>query len=418
MKRIIIHSQNGLSPLMKKAAEDAAREFLEMFPEYKNSFTIEHRDDEHLTHKKISQAEYDALPDDNYKKLFVKTADGHWLVPYESMEWFVSQATEGPADKKIDADKLTRLRSDYLKEQNSSDIVINLVKEKFRTDTPKETLYGLTIGNCFSISAEACADEDLFKAIFIHESGHIFNATHSGRANIIEDAKKGVHCKNPSDPLCLMGDDNYDLLAQEYKQRRSLGKSPFCNDCIAAIRECMANMPDLTKEVITEEFSLSLPVEPHNDKEWKRDLRAFYQSVAQRDGFTYKEDRQAENYLAKVVRTDGSSLSIEANNEYHVALGATDKDGAEDTPSLKDMKDLVKYAQSKNSGMSFGKDNNPEFNARLMIACLEAKPSPLKMRNNPKVDDVFLNKLSLETRNHLKRALGTRQNVPIPYRGR
>ena len=215
-----------------------------------------------------------------------------------------------------------------------------------------------------------------------------------------------------------MGDDNYEQLAREYKQRKLNDKPPFCNDCIAAIRDCMSRMSDLTKEVVLQEFIQTLEPEPHNDNEWKHGLREFYQAVAQRDGSTYKEDRKSSNYMAKIVRTDGSSLSIEANNEYHVALGASDKNDVPDVPSLEDMRDLVKYAQSKNSGMTFGKDNEPEFNARLMIACLEAKPQPLKMRNQPKIDEAFLSKLSAETRRHLKIVLAPQTRAPLPYRGR
>lgn len=378
MKKIVIYIQKGVNPIQKLWAKEATQDFLGMFPEYQNSFKIEFTEDD--------------------------------------IEQLVVQATD-PKSGKIDASKLTEAQNNKLEAANSTDIAINLVKGTFVTEEDGEILYGLTIGNSFSISGASSSDEDLFKAIFVHEMGHIFNATTKERSNTKEDKEKGVHCTNP---LCLMGDDHYDLLAQEYKQRKKNGNPPFCNDCIAAIRRYLEQLPDLKKEIILEEFIQTLLPEPHNDNEWKRDLRAFYQSVAQRDGFTYKEDRKSSNYMAKIVRTDGSSLSIEANNEYHVALGANDDKGASDIPSLKDMRDLVKYTQSKNSGMAFGKDNEPEFNARLMIACLEAKPEPLKMRNQPKIDEAFLGKLKPETKRHLKILLNSQnqQNIPTPARSR
>lgn len=376
MKKIVIYTQNSVSPVQKFWAKEAAQEFVSMFPEYKNSFEIEFKDGD--------------------------------------IEQFVTQSLD-PKTRKVNATTLTNLQNDKLIVLNSADIFVNLIKGSFSKDEAGKILYGLTIGNSFSISGETCSDEDLFKAIFIHEMGHVFKATYQGRANIVHSDVKGDHCTNH---LCIMGDDNYDLLAQEYKQRKLNDKPPFCNDCIAAIRDCMSRMPDLTKEVVLQEFIQTLEPEPHNDNEWKRGLREFYQAVAQRDGSTYKEDRKSSNYMAKIVRTDGSSLSIEANNEYHVALGANDKNNVPDVPSLEDMRDLVKYAQSKDSGMAFGKDNEPEFNARLMIACLEAKPQPLKMRNQPKIDEAFLSKLSAETRRHLKIVSAPQTRAPLPYRGR
>ena len=181
------------------------------------------------------------------------------------------------------------------------------------------------------------------------------------------------------------------------------------NRCVTI---CLICRPELTREVHVEHFRGSLPVLPHNNDNWKNDYRTFYQGVAQRDGDTYVESPDSANYLARIKRTDGSTLEIEANNEYNVALGATNTSDGTDIPSLKDMRDLVKLAQSKNSGMDFAADNDPEFNARLLIACLEAHPQPLKMRNQPEVTPEFLAQLKPETKRQLLFAM----NPPQPQR--
>ena len=417
MKKIVIYAQNGVSPLHKKWANEAAQEFVAMFPEYKNSFRIEQKDDAHACNKEISQDEYDRLPDSEHKRKFIKTASGTWLVPYESMTWFVAQASRGLPRGVVDANKMTEAQVKYLEQNNSNDVFISIVKGKFKVANADEILYGLTTDNkTITLSAASCAEEYLFKTIFIHELGHVFKATHEGRTHITQDPNKGTHCTNAS---CIMGDDDYDGLAIEYQNRKMRRQPPFCDECIAAIRDCMSHMPELVKEVQPEqrtpqpadEFVETLPVLPHNNPSWKKDLRLFYKQVAEDRHYEYKENRQSQNYLAKLKRPDGSYLDIEANNEYHVALGATDSYGNDDIPSLNDMRDLVKYAQSKNSNMNFGQNNEPEFNARLMIACLEAHCA---MTNQPPITPEFLAQLDTQTKQQLQNALHPQpQRTPV-----
>lgn len=399
MKKIVIHSQDGINPQVKLWAREAAQEFLDMFPEYKNSFQIAFRDDEQSLHKEITQAEYDALPDSHYKRQFIKTTEGTWLVPYESMAWFLAQAKKpnprGGPDK-IDVSNLMALQKARIEQKANDEVVVSLVKGEF-----KQSCYGYAFEKFGSVlSVDACREKEFFKTIFIHELGHVFRATHEHRGHIIK--QKGFHCTNH---LCIMGAGNYEQLRDERLRRKALGHPPFCDECIASMREYMEQMPELTKEIQVEQFYRNLPELPHNNDEWKREFRTFYQNVANRDGDIYSEDDTAHNYIARIKRSNGTSLEIEANNEYNVAIGAKDTNGRDEMPSIKDMKDLVKLAQSKNSGMNFGKDNEPEFNARLLIACLEATPQPLEMRNQPEITSEFLTQLQPETRRHLQSAL-------------
>lgn len=408
MKKIVIASQDGTPPQFKKWAKDAVVEFLAVFPEYKNSFGIVFRDDAHATHKKISQAEYDRLPDDGQKLLFVKDDDGNWLVPYESMAWYLAQAKKANLRRgsdTVDLSVLNALNGAYIGEKAPDEIICNLIGDRFSANCYGYGAQGRMMA--ISTSNPACQDEEFFKTIMMHELGHIFRATHIDREHTVYDPVAGDHCTNSD---CIMGDRDYERLSQERLARKARGNPPFCNECIAAMREYMENMPELTKEVEVQhifqperpEFVAQLPELPHNDDSWKDGIRAFYRNVSAREGSVYKEAEDKINYLAKLERLDGSVLEIEANNEYNVALGAKNKDGQDEVPSLQDMRDLVKLAQSKNSGMNFAEGNEPEFDGRLLIACLEAKPQPLDMKNKPELTPEFLAQLTPATKQKLQ----------------
>lgn len=404
MKKIAIAIQNNVDSNYKKWAKEATDEFLQMFPEYKNSFSIEIRDDANINDKEISQAQYDALPNDSYKQKFIKSTNGKWLVPYKSLEWTLAQAKKTSTQNtpnRVDVRKVMSLQADRIENQAQDEIVVSLVKGQFNP-----YCYGYAYEKYGSVLAvDACRDEEFFKTIFIHELGHVFRATSKDRDNTVEI--NGSHCTNN---LCIMGASNYDKLTEERVERKNRGQPPFCDECISSMREYMENMPELVKELQSEQFNQHLPVLPHNNDNWKNSYREFYRNVAERDGNKYLEDNKSKNYIARIKKNDGSTLEIEANNEYHVALGAKDCNGDDDIPSLDDMRDLVKLAQSKKSGMNFGKDNDAEFNGRLLIACLEAKPKPLDMSNKPIVNHEFLEQLRPETRRHLRNILNSQQN--------
>lgn len=415
MKKIVIATPNGINPKFKKWAKDATAEFLSLFPEYKNSFSIEFRDDANAPQKEISQAEYDRLPDDNHKLQFVKTANGTWLVPYESMEWFIEQATKPNRRQGIDAvdvSILAGLQKARIEQKAKDEIVVSLLNGRF-----SPACFGYTLGEAIdaasvAISLDNCPDEEFFKTILMHELGHVFHATHQQRSNVHYDPNLGPHCTNDD---CIMGERDYPRLSRERLNRKAQGRPPFCNECIEEMRRYMERMPELSRE-LNVTHTPSLPELPHNDDNWKNDFRVFYQNVANRDGFVYEEDEQAHNYLANIKRTDGSSLNIEANNEYNIALGATDANGQSDYPKISDFEDIIALARKKKAGINFGKNNDNEYNARLLIACLEANPK-ISVSNKPDVNEEFLASLQPGTKARLLAAMQRQQqqqNNPVP----
>ena len=459
MKKIVLHIPAKMNRALKTAGKEAIEEFVSMFPEYKDSFRIEIRDDANIRGKEISQAEYDAMPDNETKRQCLASPRGTWLLPHKSMEWYILSSQVSGSDK-IDVKKMTTQQSAYVVNDENIEIPICLVNNNL-----SPSCYGYTGGVIKTkngveteavsvvVSAKACQNnEDLIKTIIIHELGHVFNATHAGRANVVES--NGPHCKNH---LCIMGASDYPELNRERLRRKQNGNPPFCDECIASMRECMSRMPELTRRVQAQQMPqqpiqtpqpqqtpsvvskpYSMPVaqrknpsamppleqwheclkpEPHNNREWKKDIREFYQNVAARDGDTYKENIKSQNYVARIKRADGSTLEIEANNEYNIALGRTKTPDGDNTPTIQDMRDLVKLAQQKRSGMNFSPDNTPEFNARLLIACLEAHPK-IAMKNQPHITSEFLTKLKPETKHHLQTIVNNTQAQLMRQGGR
>ncbi len=417
MKKIVLYTQKGVDDSLIAAAHEAIDEFISMFPEYKNSFTIELRKDENIHDFR------------------------------HSLENKIVSSRDSSRPGEINAANLTDLLGqDVCNNGRSDEIPVCLVDDKI---FDKNNINGQAVfSDCFGlttkklnydalvVSAEVCGfDKELIKTIFIHELGHVFNATHQNRANTVYDETKGTHCKND---LCIMGDNKYPELNQERLRRKAQGNPPFCDECIASMREYMSRMPELVRRVQTqqiqtpqqqpggrpiimptglptaplpptEQWTEVLPVLPHNNREWKKEIREFYKNVAARDGDTYKENIRSQNYVARIKRADGSTLEIQANNEFNIALGATKTPQRDNLPSLKDMRDLVKLTQQKKSGMNFGENNEPEFNGRLLIACLEAQPKPLAMRNRPQITPEFLAQLQPETKRRLQAIINGRQ---------
>lgn len=218
----------------------------------------------------------------------------------------------------------------------------------------------------------------------MHEFGHILNATHERRPHTKDDPALGVHCTNDK---CIMGESNYHDLTRERLERKRKNRPPFCDECIAAMREKLENMPGLTKAVAVSHAN-ALPVLPHNDDNWKNGWRTHYRAVAARDKFTYHEDVKNPNFVAEITRNDGSKLNIEANNEYNLSLGAQTADGKDDIPAIKDFADVVAKAAADNSVIEFASIRDDEFKARLLIACLEASPR-MKTNKAPNITPAF-----------------------------
>jgi len=464
MKKIVLYVPKELNRNLKTAGKEAIEEFVSMFPEYKDSFRVEIKDDAYIRDKEISQTQYDALPDNETKRQCILSPRGTWLLPHKSTEWYILSSQIG--NGKVDVKELTFKQGERVVNRAKDEIPVCLIDDDLGS-SGVSFCYGYTggavghsngeeiNGSAVVVSAKACRNnKEFIKTIIIHELGHVFNATHTGRTNVVENL--GPHCKDNS---CIMHQGDFFALTRERLRRKQIGtppgQPPFCDECIASMREYMSHMPELTRRVQSQqlppqqqqqpsqpepiiskpyympvaqpknpsnippidEWHEKLQPEPHNNREWKKDLREFYKNVAERDGDTYKENIKSQNYMARIKRSDGSTLEIEANNEYNIALGRTKTTDGDITPTLKDMRDLVRYAQQKKSGMSFDKDNTPEFNARLLIACLEAGFKPYQMKNQPQVTPEFLAKIKPETRRLLQNALNNTGQQTFTHQG-
>lgn len=413
MKKLIIEAPSGLDPKYKLWAREAAGEMLSLFPEYKSSFQIEF--DELCRHgqTEIDQAAFDRLPDDEFKRKFVRLSNGKYLVPYASETWYLAQSSAENRANGIDAadmEKYGKLKAEGMLHRKSQDIVVSLLGSDIQ---PAFYGYGIEGLNAV-ISTPNCNDKEFFITIFMHEFGHILNATHERRPHTKDDPALGVHCTNDK---CIMGESNYHDLTRERLERKRKNRPPFCDECIAAMREKLENMPGLTKAVAVSHAN-ALPVLPHNDDNWKNGWRTHYRAVAARDKFTYHEDVKNPNFVAEITRNDGSKLNIEANNEYNLSLGAQTADGKDDIPAIKDFADVVAKAAADNSVIEFASIRDDEFKARLLIACLEASPR-MKTNKAPNITPAFLKNIDPKTKARLQKALtGNRQhgngNAPQP----
>lgn len=114
--------------------------------------------------------------------------------------------------------------------------------------------------------------------------------------------------------------------------------------------------------------------------------RQFYQEVAKKEGSTYGEDKSnPEIYHAALARQNGEKLIIKASSANQVSLAARDKDNNPKVPDYQDFNDLVKLAQSQGKSVSFGNIKNPEYKARLLLACME---NGVPVKNMPDLSEM------------------------------
>lgn len=402
MKKIIIQTQQGINPQYKLWAQEAVQEMLKMFPEYRSSFKVEFDDNQTNGKDKISQQEFDLLPDNAEKKQYIKLKNGEYLVPHASTLWYLRKASQGNRRNKINAVDITQfahLKREYLEKNQPDVILFSLLKEKI---SPPCYGYGIEGLNAV-LSTLDCPDKEFFITIFMHEFGHILKATHKGRGHTRNDPDLGTHCTVDK---CIMGESNYEALNQERLARKQNNNPPFCDECIAAMRDYLEKMPGLTKGLTISNVN-DLPVLPHNNDNWKDEHRQFFTAAAQRRGLAYDEDMNNGNYKAQLTKPDGSTLDVEANNEYNLSVGARKPDGSATIPDYEDFADLARKAREKNCQMEFGDIRDDEYKARLLIACLEIDP-PLKTKGAPHITPEFLNNLEPATKIRLNKAM-TRQ---------
>ncbi len=125
------------------------------------------------------------------------------------------------------------------------------------------------------------------------------------------------------------------------------------------------------------------------DKEFKKALRKIFQPSATKQKAEYVEDIKAPDYRAEIKHKNGSVDKIVANSTNNITLSAQDKDGKTKMPNMQRFRDIVALAKKQGTVIEFGNIKSPDFKARLMLACMEAKPA-MQMVGAPELNDEFL----------------------------
>lgn len=426
MKTFFFNFEKGLDEKYINWTKEAVQDFINLFPEYKDNFAIKegnlpYKNIDTLEtivemNKNVYQKRGDVFDEQSFWQMFDRLPDGSYKA---SLQKQIALASRGGM---VDIQKLSCLQSDSAGNQYSAStpILINVTKQRAHGN-----IRGISTELGINISAGTCAalgyqGEDLkayFKDIVIHELGHTFNATHEGRQNTVNNL--GMHC---TDKNCLMYE--YAYTDESFNRRKKL-KEPFCQDCMASMRDYMQNVLSFERKnpnhitLDDEENQATTPATSNTDTSFKTDLRAMFKISALRQNARYDEDAQAAHYVATITHTDGCVDKITATNKTTIALTAKDRDGNPKIPDMQRFRDIVAYAKKQNLPIKFGNIKAPEFKACLMIACLEADP-PVQMIGAPEMNNEFLQKLAPEMQNKLKNTvdgLKNKQQLPQqPYK--
>lgn len=391
-KVFVLEFEKGLDEKYKKWTREAVEDFLNLFPKYKDKFKV--KDDEPFTKNRIEELIRKAKlnnPDLDEQQIWEKfepQSDGTYWLKNVSIDWLLREASE---NGRVDLEKWYNLKNNNRKYIPFSEPLRISVCQR-----PTTFAYGIGGGFGPCLSAGTIGnDEGFFKDIVMHELGHTFNATHEERRNTVENL--GSHC---TDPDCLMYE--YAYKPESYRRRKNSNKPIFCKDCMESMHEYLRDtfahqntqqQINIDTETKPEEI-IKVPVDPKK----KVPFREFYQKVAQMEGSQYKEDLQANGFRASLLRNNGESLDVESNCEDFISLKGRDKDGNYKVPSLKDCADTVKLAQERNCIIDISPKSSAEFQARMLIACLEAK---METDRRPEITPEFLKQLEPATKARL-----------------
>ena len=423
MKTFYFNFEDGLEQKYIDWAKEAVQDFINLFPEYKNNFATDEKnisyDDLEILQKlaahnkqvyeertRTGQSTED-FDEASFWQMFEKLPDGSYKASFEKQ---IALATRNGM---IDIQKLSRLQADSAGNMYSAStpIFVNITKQKAQGN-----IRGISGELGLNVSAGTCANlgytgEDLknyFKDIIIHELGHTFNATHEKRQNTVENL--GSHC---TDKNCLMYE--YAYTNESFNRRKKL-KEPFCADCMTSMRDFMQNRLHFTKTKENQTLYVNQgndnqktdENEPNAvvDKDFKKVLREIFQPSAEKQKAEYKEDIKAPDYRAEIKHANGSVDKIVAKSANNITLSAKDKDGNVKIPNMQRFRDIVALAKKQGSIIEFGDIKSPDFKARLMLACMEAKPA-MQMVGAPELNDAFLQTIQDEK---LKGALQIMKN--------
>ncbi len=423
MKAFYFNFEDGLEQKYIDWAKEAVQDFINLFPEYKDNFATKEgnltcdsldilqilakQNKQYYENMKRTGQSTEDFDEKSFWQMFEKLPDGSYKA---SLKKQIALATHNGM---IDIQKLSHLQADSAGNMYSSTspILVNITKQKAHGN-----IRGISSETSVNISAGTCAalgytGEDLktyFKDIIIHELGHTFNATHEKRQNAVDNL--GWHC---TDKNCLMYE--YAYTDESFNRRKKL-KDPFCADCMTSMRDYMQNSLHFTKTNEKQNLHIHQGQDKPNkaentqnavvDPSFKKALREIFQPSAAKQKAEYKEDIKATEYHAEIKHKNGSIDTIVAKSANNITLSAKDKDGKPKMPNMQRFRDIVALAQKQGSAIEFGDIKSPDFKARLMLACMEAKPA-MKMIGAPELNDEFVQTIQDEK---LKGALQIMKN--------
>ena len=212
----------------------------------------------------------------------------------------------------------------------------------------------------------------------LEEIKKLFDEIKTYNPNLAEALRQEIkEGNNPNNPLSLGQFEAYKKILENYKQVFKPLQMLYVNQG----NDNQSTTENTQNAVI--------------DKDFKKVLREIFQPSAEQQKAEYKEDIKAPDYRAEIKHANGSIDKIVAKSATNITLSAKDKDGKPKVPNMQRFRDIVALAQKQGSVIEFGDIKSPDFKARLMLACMEAKPA-MQMVGAPELNDAFLQSIQDE----------------------
>lgn len=393
-----INVADDVSQNYVNTALQTCKDFLDLFPEYKNAFDIRiaykgnllNKDGEVIHHNAgtISEDELNNAQISN-RDQYIRRDDGKYLIPGESMEWYEQKCKYD--QKALNYDKISPQQLRWVNIHTAEPISTRYfhlgITNKKLCNNAGLFGFGISSPEIGTFVSTSGFDKETFKRLIMHEFGHVFRAVHTERSNIT-DTQYGEHCATEG---CIARDVVYQSLGEANKPKL------FCDQCIEAMRTYIGNLVNNEHtnngQTNVVDSSQELPPNAELNDEFKQSWRIFANDVAAKMGWEYEEDKRDVNFKAKLKTTDGSYTLICASSPNNVSLSAKNSTGASAIPDLVVFKELVeKIRKDGSTAVNFGNIKDQEFKARLLIACMEANP-PMKAKNAPTLDNDFYSQI-------------------------
>ena len=403
-----INVANDVNTDYANTAINACREFINLFPEYKDNFDIS------ISYKgkfvnittgktidfdgTISKEKFNEIyPNGNDK--YIALPNGRYLVPGESMAWYETFAKHDNFEDSLDYDKiapeqLTWSNRHLSKENPTKTFHLAVTNKKLRNHSG---LFGFGISSqeIGSFVSTSGFSKEKFKRLILHEFGHVFMAEHDDRTNTTK-TQYGTHCATDG---CILRDVSFAPLEAANQPKL------FCEQCIESmhsyIGKILKNERTPSNQTQVVDSAQELPPNAELNDEFKNPWREFAQNIAKKMDWEYEEDEKRTNYSAILKAKDGTKTFVNASSENNVSLSAKDKDGKSKIPDAAVFKELVAKAKKDNQTIAFGNIKSAEFKARLLVAAMASNP-PVKTVGAPELNDEFLNSINPQTAQLLK----------------